>query len=131
PFPRLLEAMQPMKTANLAIFGLTLWVAAAAAQAAVAVPAAVVADGVPAIPVETVAQTRPYLEYRSANFLGWNPADRSMLVKTRFGSTDQLFQVARPDAARRQISFEDEPTPFATFAPAGSPALVVQKDVGG
>ena len=120
-----------MKTTTRALFGLALSVAAMAAQAAVAVPAAVVADGVPEISDDIAAQSRPYLEFRSAGFLGWNPADRSMLVKTRFGSTDQLFQVGRPEGARRQISFENEPTPFATYAPAGSPALVVQKDVGG
>lgn len=120
-----------MKTAASMFLGLALVAAATAAQAAVAVPAAIVADGVPEIPTDTAEQVRPYQEFRSANFLGWNPDDRTMLVKTRFGSTDQLFQVARPEGARRQISFEDEPTPFASFAPAGSAVLVVQKDVGG
>lgn len=120
-----------MKTAHQALFGLTLLVAATVASATVAVPPAVLADGVPEIPDDTATRTRPYLEFRSAQFLGWNTADRSMLIKTRFGSTDQLFEVARPDGARRQISFEAEPTPFATHAPAGAPALVVQKDVGG
>lgn len=120
-----------MKHSMLTFLGLTLMATATAAQAAVAVPAAVVADGVPDIPEQTVHDTRTYLEFRSANFLGWNPADRSMLVKTRFGSTDQLFQVAAPGSARRQISFENEPTPFATHAPGGGDVLVVQKDTGG
>lgn len=120
-----------MKTSLLTFLGLTLMATATAAQAAVAVPAAVVADGVPDIPEQTVQDTRAYLEFRSANFLGWNRSDRSMLVKTRFGSTDQLFEVAAPGSARRQISFENEPTPFATHAPGGSDVLVVQKDTGG
>lgn len=120
-----------MKSALSPLFGLVLAIAAAAAPAAVAVPPAVVADGVPAIPADTADRTRPYLEFRSAHFLGWNPADRSMLVKTRFGNTDQLFRVAAPEAARRQIAFEDEPTPFATYAPGAGDVLVVQKDVGG
>ena len=38
---------------------------------------------------------------------------------------DLVFVVARRAGARRQISFEDEPTPFATYAPAGDAALVV------
>ena len=113
------------------LLGLALTAAATAAHAEVAPPAAVLADGLPPIPAATAEATRPYLEFRSANFLGWNPADRSMLIKTRFGSTDQLFRVAAPEGARRQISFENEPTPFATHAPAGGDALVVQKDVGG
>ncbi len=120
-----------MKITTRVLFGLALSMATMAAHAAVAVPAAVVADGVPEIPDAIALQSRPYLEFRSAGFLGWNPADRSMLVKTRFGSTDQLFEVAQPGSARRQISFEHEPMPFATHAPAGAPALVVQKDVGG
>lgn len=120
-----------MKKSVTSLFVLALMATATAAQAAVAVPASVKADGVPAIPSSTVADTRPYLEYRSASFLGWNPATRSMLVKTRFGGTDQLFNVARPEAARQQISFEDEPTPFASWSPAGDDVLLVQKDQGG
>lgn len=119
-----------MKKTARNIFVLALMSAAAAAYAAVAVPASVTADGVPTIPDETAAATRPYLEARSAQFLGWDPATRAMLVKTRFGTTDQLFRVATPGSARRQISFEDEPVPFATYSPADA-TLVVQKDQGG
>lgn len=120
-----------MKKTLKRLFVLTLMATATAAQAAVAVPASVKADGVPAIPSSTSADTRPYLEFRSANFQGWNPATRAMLVKTRFGGTDQLFDVARPESARRQISFEDEPVPFASWSPAGDDVLLVQKDQGG
>lgn len=111
--------------------GLALATTGAMAGDDVAVPAAVVADGVPRISTDTTERTRPYLEFRSAHFLGWNPNDRSMLLKTRFGGTDQLFRVERPGAARRQITFENEPVPFATHAPSEDAVVVVQKDTGG
>ena len=104
--------------------------ATSSAAQTVAPPAAVVVDGAPAIPQELVAATAPYLQARHANFLGWNAADRSMLIKTRFGGSDQVHVVAKPDGDRRQISFENEPILAAALAPKGD-TLVIQKDKGG
>lgn len=118
------------KTLN-ALLVAALVAAANTAGAAVAVPAAVTADGVPAIPDATAHDTRPYLEFRRASFLGWDPSGRTALIKTRFGNTDQLHTVAAPGAARTQISFETEPVPFASYAPGDAGTLVVQKDIGG
>jgi hypothetical protein len=36
-------------------------------------PAALVADGVPEVPVALAERTRPYMEFRTASFLGWQP----------------------------------------------------------
>lgn len=94
-------------------------------------PAALVADGLPPIPSALASATRPYLEFRTAGFSGWNPVDRSMLIATRFGNTAQLHRVRAPGADRRQISFEQEPIPGGSFAPKRGDVLVVQKDVGG
>ena len=80
-----------------------------AAIAEVPKPAALTADGLPAVPDELAEQSRPYMEYRTAGFAGWNAADRSMLISTRFGNTNQLHRVAAPLGVRRQISFESEP----------------------
>jgi dipeptidyl aminopeptidase/acylaminoacyl peptidase len=93
-------------------------------------PAAIVIDGAPAIPQALAAATAPYLQARHANFLGWNSADHSMLVKTRFGDTDQVHTVAQPNGDRRQLSFENEPILAAALSPKGD-TLVVQKDKGG
>jgi dipeptidyl aminopeptidase/acylaminoacyl peptidase len=98
---------------------------------AVEKPAALVADGIPEIPRELAARTRPYLEYRTATFLGWQPTDRSMLIATRFGNTSQVHRVARPDGARTQLSFEEDPIAGASAAPRVGDVIVVQKDVGG
>jgi dipeptidyl aminopeptidase/acylaminoacyl peptidase len=94
-------------------------------------PAAIVVDGPPPVSEALATETRPYLEARKAVFQGWNAADRSILVKTRFGSTDQLHVVAAPRAMRRQVSFEQEPVLAGFRAPGSDDTLVIQKDVGG
>jgi dipeptidyl aminopeptidase/acylaminoacyl peptidase len=115
-----------------ALFALPLTAALAqggAEPAAVEKPAALVADGIPPVPADLAARARPYMEFRSAGFSGWNPRDRSILITTRFGNTAQLHRVAMPMGAREQLSFEAEPV-SGSWSPAGD-ALVAQKDVGG
>jgi dipeptidyl aminopeptidase/acylaminoacyl peptidase len=94
-------------------------------------PAALEADGVPDVPQDLVARTRPYLEFRTATFFAWHPTDRSMLIATRFGNTSQVHRVARPDGARVQLTFEEEPVAYASHAPRRGDVTVVLKDVGG
>jgi dipeptidyl aminopeptidase/acylaminoacyl peptidase len=94
-------------------------------------PAALVADGIPPVPSELADKTRPYMEFRSANFSGWHPTDKSMLISTRFANTAQVHRVAFPMAARKQLSFEAEPVPGASWAPKTGDVMVVQKDIGG
>ncbi|MEA3044803.1 MAG: hypothetical protein QOH47_2641 [Sphingomonadales bacterium] len=116
--------------AALALAPLTAVIAQeGAAPAQVEKPAALVADGIPAVPAALAARTRPYMEFRTAGFSGWNPRDRSMLITTRFGNTAQLHRVAAPMGAREQISFEVEPV-NGSWSPTGD-VLAVQKDVGG
>jgi len=98
-------------------------------HAEVAKPAALVADGIPPVPDQLVAATRSYMEFRTASFAGWNAADRSMLITTRFGNVMQLHTVAGPMMARTQISFEAEPLQ-GRWSPTGD-VLVVSKDAGG
>lgn len=94
-------------------------------------PDALVADGVPPVPDELPAETRPYMEFRTAGFSGWHPIDKSMLIATRFGNTVQLHRVAGPMMDRKQISFEAEPVGFGSWAPKKGDILLTQKDVGG
>jgi dipeptidyl aminopeptidase/acylaminoacyl peptidase len=101
----------------------------AAAPRIVPKPSALVADGIPPVPAELAARTRPYMEYRTAGFAGWNSRDRSMLVTTRFGNTSQVHRVAAPLGYRQQISFEEEPL-GAFWSPNGD-VLVARKDIGG
>ena len=104
--------------------------AAQEASTAYPVPAAITADGVPAIPLALAERVRPYLEARSAGAVDWNPVDRSLLVTTRFANVAQLHSIAAPLAMRRQITFEADRVSSAHYSPSGD-ALVVQKDVGG
>jgi dipeptidyl aminopeptidase/acylaminoacyl peptidase len=94
-------------------------------------PDALVADGVPPVPDELPAETRPYMEFRTAGFSGWHPIDKSMLITTRSGNTVQLHRVAGPMMDRKQISFEAEPVGFGSWAPKKGDILLTQKDVGG
>ena len=101
----------------------------APAMASVPKPTALTTDGVPEVPDELAAATRPYMEFRTAGFAGWNPRDRSMLISTRFGNVAQLHTVAAPLAMRRQVSFEPEPL-GGEWSPKGD-VLLVSKDIGG
>lgn len=98
-------------------------------QEHVARPAALVADGVPAIPAELAGRTRPYMEFRTAGFSGWHPRDRSMLISTRFADTAQLHRVAAPMHYRQQLTFEADPV-GGVWSPAGD-VMALIKDVGG
>ncbi len=93
------------------------------------IPTAITAENVPAIPASLVQAVRPYLEYRSAAFQGWDPRTHGMIVATRFANAPQLHRVASPGAARSQISFESEPV-GGDMSPDGS-TMLVTKDVGG
>jgi dipeptidyl aminopeptidase/acylaminoacyl peptidase len=94
-------------------------------------PAAISAEGVPPIPDSLIAASRPYLEYRTASFLGWNIKSRGIAIATRFGNVAQVHEVAVPDGMRRQISFESDAIHDATYARKTGDVMVVEKDVGG
>jgi dipeptidyl aminopeptidase/acylaminoacyl peptidase len=113
------------------IGSLVSWTAAFTAESVVEKPAALVADGIPTVPLALAERTRPYLEFRVAAFQGWHPVDRSILITTRFGNTPQVHRVSSPDADRTQLSFETDRITAATWAPTRGDILVVQKDTGG
>jgi hypothetical protein len=86
-------------------------------------------EDVPAIPADVKAAVQRYQNYRDATFRDWLP-DGSMLITTRFGTTSQLHRVAAPGAARKQITFFDEPVASADTIP-GSNRFVISRDTGG
>src|SRR3954468_22789301 len=101
------------------------------ASAEVDKPAALVADGIPAVPDRLPEATRPYLEYRTAGFQGWNPRTRGIAITTRFANTGQIHEVGAPMGMRRQITFEEDAIAAASYSRGLADVLVVQKDVGG
>jgi len=106
------------------------WPGPALAEDVAPRPAALVADQIPAVPLDMVERTRPYMEYRTASFVDWDPKSRAMLVSTRFADTSQLHRVATPMGQREQLTFASEPVYSGHFAPDGS-ALLFEKDSGG
>ena len=118
------------------IAALTLPFAPAFAQEAapanvVPKPAALIADGIPEVPAELAAETRPYMEFRTAGFVNWHPTERRMMIATRFGNTAQLHRVDMPMGARKQVTFEAEPVGGGSWAPKKGDIFVTQKDIGG
>src|SRR5690349_4917419 len=102
---------------------------AAPAAADVDKPAALVADGIPPVPDRLAETTRPYMEYRTASFQGWNPRTRGIAIGTRFGNTTQIHEVAAPMGMRRQITFEEDAIAAASYSRGTGDVMVVQKDV--
>jgi dipeptidyl aminopeptidase/acylaminoacyl peptidase len=94
-------------------------------------PAAVVAEGVPAIDANLIRATRPYLEFRTASLQGWNTATHGIAIATRFGNVAQIHEIAAPLGMRRQITFEEDAIAGASYARKTGDVMVVQKDVGG
>ena len=77
----------------------------AQAPPAVIVPSDnLVTDGVPCIPAAVVATTIRYTEFRTASLQDWHPTERSLLISTRFGDTNQVHQVKFPGGDRSQLT---------------------------
>ncbi len=86
-------------------------------------------ENVPEIPQDIRDAVQRYQNYREARFQDWLP-DGSMLVTTRFGSTFQVHHVASPGAARRQLTYYNEPVGGAKAIP-GKTRFVLTRDTGG
>lgn len=86
-------------------------------------------DGVPPADPALTARLDRYLQSRGATFLDWM-ADGSLLVKTRFGETEQLHRVAGAGAAREQLTFYPDPIEWGRAAKSGA-GLVFWKDRAG
>ena len=112
-----------------AALGLALGVPAAAGGQAV--PEAIVAEGVPAVPAELVRALEPYQNVRSASFQGWLGGKREVLISTRFGATNQVHRVATPLGARTQLTFGGERVLRAAPFPGSREAFLYTADEGG
>ena len=86
-------------------------------------------EGVPPPDAALSARLERYLQSRGATFIDWT-ADGSLLVKTRFGDTEQLHRVAAAGAAREQLTFYTDPIEWARAAKSG-PGFVFWKDKAG
>ncbi|MBN1791183.1 MAG: S9 family peptidase [Bacteroidales bacterium] len=110
---------------------LFLFTAAFAQQNYIPVPDNLVAEGIPPLPQQYIAEVRNYTETRSASLVDWNPTRKEMLITTRFGNSNQLHYVKFPGGDRKQITFFDEPISSARFQPVDGSYFLFLKDIGG
>lgn len=86
-------------------------------------------ENVPEAPQAVKESIARYQNARSAYFADWLP-DGSMLIRTRFGATNQVHHVDKAGGDRQQITFYDDPIAGADVVPKSS-AFVFTKDTGG
>ena len=104
------------------------------------VPVNVTVDGVPPVPASLADAYAPYTQFRRARLLAWHPAERRILIATRFAEAPQIHEVSFPGGARRQLTFfrdgvaepDDRPLTrtLAAYEPDGR-FFIFQKDVSG
>jgi hypothetical protein len=104
---------------------------AATKAAVVAPPDSLVLDGIPDLPAEIAEAVGRYTEFRSASLAGWHPANREMLISTRFGDTPQIHEVRRPGGARRQLTFFPDRVGGASWPRRAADYFLFTKDRGG
>lgn len=90
-----------------------------------------VIEEIPQIPQRVIDRMFQYQSTREASFQDWDHRG-GMLISTRFGETAQIHHVASAGAARRQITFFDEPVRGASICPDPKRnGFLFSKDVGG
>jgi dipeptidyl aminopeptidase/acylaminoacyl peptidase len=96
------------------------------------VPATIINDGIPPIPIEIQQKRAAYSEMKSAGFVSWNAVGSGMIIETRFGNTTQLYWVDSPLAKPKQLTDYDEPVYNASFCPDPKKNyFIFSKDMGG
>lgn len=87
-----------------------------------------VMENIPEIPADVSEGLRQYQNVRTHGFADWT--DEGILITTRFGEVSQVHHVRFPGAARRQVTFYEEPVNGADVNPEGG-AFLFAKDTGG
>jgi dipeptidyl aminopeptidase/acylaminoacyl peptidase len=103
----------------------------AAQDAAIPIPSTVKLEGVPAIPAALAERLALYGEFRSAEFLGWHPVKREMLIATSFGPRRQIHFVGGPGRARTQLTFGAATIGGASFEPGRGGYFIFRRDPSG
>ena len=90
-----------------------------------------VLEGIPPHSTRALETLDGWLAGRGASFQDFMP-DGSILITTRFGDADQVHHVARPGAARTQLTFDIDPAGGAIANPASeSRVFLFARDRGG
>jgi Tol biopolymer transport system component len=84
----------------------------------------------PPLPPDSQSQLPRYLQSRSAHFVDWL-SDGSVLIRTRFGETEQIHRVRMPLGMREQVSFATGGVNAAQARPYASDALAYLEPLHG
>ena len=90
----------------------------------VQVPDSILARHVPDIPRSATEGLLPYENLRVAWFADWHPSERRLLIRTRFGDSTQVHEVATPMGARTQLTFYRDTVTEGAYRP-GSPDQIL------
>ena len=110
-----------------------LAVACAGAQDVVQPNTHLLADGIPPISKAIADKVSLYTEFRGYGFVGWHPAERSMLVRHREqgASIAQIYWLKTPGGKLEKITDFPDYVSSASFAPKHGKYIVYSRDVGG
>lgn len=98
----------------------------------VPIPPSLSVEGARPVPAELVDGVRRYTRARGADFHGWHPLKREILITTRFGETLQLHRVRMPGGARTQLTFFDDTVERGiSYEPKTGRCILFNKDRGG
>ena len=90
----------------------------------------VVLENVPPVPDDLRDRINRYQNTRGATFRDWAKDGQGIYITTRFGNVSQIHHVTAPGAARRQLTFYDEPVSSTQRRP-GTAQLTFLMDSGG
>ena len=89
------------------------------------------AEGIPPISATIVDKVALYTEFRPTTAVSWHPTARELVVARRAGNVAQLFRVAKPGDAPRQLTDFAEPVRLGAYWPKAPDTLVFARDTGG
>jgi dipeptidyl aminopeptidase/acylaminoacyl peptidase len=105
--------------------------AAEPAPGLVQVPDSIIARHVPDIPRSSTEDLLPYENLRVAWFADWHPGERRILIRTRFGESTQLHEVAMPMGARTQLTFYKDLVNEGAYRPGHPDQILVSLNESG
>ncbi len=91
----------------------------------------VLLEGTPEIPASLRQRMAQYLDTRGALLADLGSDGKRVLVTTRLADTAQVYWVATPMGARRQLTFGSERAIALGFVPRAGRSVLYRSDVGG
>ena len=117
-----------MRSKSIVLVFFLIAIPLAAAEPAadlVQVPDSIIARHVPDIPRSSTEGLLPYENLRVAWFADWHPSERRLLIRTRFGESAQLHEVAMPMGARTQLTFYKDLVTEGAYRPGHPEQILV------